>query len=270
MAIVIKYRKKVDEDAETENGSNENPSSNGTDSTNAGTDKDSAKKQQVDSKTEAEIAELKNAIALKKEQLLTRKNTYNTDIKTITQQKNQLESQIARESDSDKIKMLNTKVVELEKQARDKETVYDNDKRMIDLQILQYKAKIAGLGGTIDFNESIKSFGKKIYESLTNKTEEMFGLVSMVFDSMSSEKKISYYPSRTNQMGFAKKIIAYINEGNFANGDAMTNFSDFLIDMLNRSQIPFFSREKTDFTNRLIGEMSQNEVFSWIFDDKNN
>lgn len=170
------------------------------------------------------------------------------------------------------IAALRQEIVGKEEQKRSIQTDYENKVRIIDQQENQLKKKIADLGGSIENNESMKGFGKKLYEALANKTDEMFALISLVFESMMSEDKISFTPSATRCMTFAKNIIAYINRGEFKQETAVKDFSDFLMNMLNASQVSFSNREKETFVNSFIDAMSENTVFSWIFntETKNN
>lgn len=163
------------------------------------------------------------------------------------------------------IAALRQEIVGKEEQKRSIQTDYENKVRIIDQQENQLKKKIADLGGSIENNESLKGFGKKLYEAIANKTDEMFALISLVFESMVNEDKLSFTPSTTRCMTFAKNIIAYINRGEFKQETAVKDFSDFLMNMLNASQVSFSNREKETFVNSLIDAMSENTVFSWIF-----
>ncbi len=164
------------------------------------------------------------------------------------------------------ITSLRQEIVGKEEQKRAIQTDYENKVRIIDQQENQLKKKIADLGGSVENNESLKGFGKKLYEAIANKTDEMFALISLVFESMVNEDKLSFTPSTTRCMTFAKNIIAYINRGEFKQETAVKDFSDFLMNMLNASQVSFSNREKETFVNNLIDAMSDNTLFSWIFD----
>ena len=170
------------------------------------------------------------------------------------------------------ITALRQEIVGKEEQKRAIQTDYENKVRVIDQQENQLKKKIADLGGSVENNESLKVFGKKLYEAIANKTDEMFALISLVFESMVNEDKLSFTPSTTRCMTFAKNIIAYINRGEFKQETVVKDFSDFLMNMLNASQVSFSNREKETFVSKLIEAMSENTLFSWIFstETKNN
>ena len=160
---------------------------------------------------------------------------------------------------------LNTQIVGKLEQKRAVQTEYENKTRVLDQQINQLKQKVAQLGGDVKTDESFKGFGKKIYEAIINKTDEMFALISLVFNSM---EDISYKPDNTRCRTFAKNIVAYLNRGEFKAETVDKDLTDFLMKLLNNSQISLSNKEKDTFIKKLIENMKESTLFSWIFIDE--
>lgn len=160
---------------------------------------------------------------------------------------------------------LNTQIVGKLEQKRAVQTEFENKTRVLDQQINQLKQKVAQLGGDVKTDESIVMFGKKLYEAVTNKTDEMFALISLVFDSM---ENVSYRPDNTRCRTFAKNIIAYLNRGEFKSESVDRDLTDFLMNLLNKSQISLANKEKDTFVKKLIENMKESTLFSWIFEEK--
>ena len=160
---------------------------------------------------------------------------------------------------------LNTQIVGKLEQKRAVQTEFENKMRVLDQQINQLKQKVAQLGGDVKTDESVVMFGKKLYEAVTNKTDEMFALISLVFDSM---ENVSYRPDNTRCRTFAKNIIAYLNRGEFKSESVDRDLTDFLMNLLNKSQISLANKEKDTFVKKLIENMKESTLFSWIFEEK--
>lgn len=160
---------------------------------------------------------------------------------------------------------LNTQIVGKLEQKRAVQTEFENKTLVIDQQINQLKQKVAQLGGEVKTDESLKGFGKRLYESVMNKTDEMFALISLAFNSM---EDISYRPDNTRCKTFAKNIVAYLNRGEFKADSVDRDLTDFLMNLLNKSQISLSNKEKDTFVKKLIENMKNNTLFSWIFDEK--
>ena len=160
---------------------------------------------------------------------------------------------------------LNTQIVGKLEQKRAVQTEFENKTRVLDQQINQLKQKVAQLGGDVKTDESMVMFGKKLYEAVTNKTDEMFALISLAFDSM---ENVSYRPDNTRCRTFAKNIIAYLNRGEFKSESVDRDLTDFLMNLLNKSQISLANKEKDTFVKKLIENMKESTLFSWIFEEK--
>jgi len=261
MAIYIKYKKQIDEDDTSPENIGQQDST----------------EQENDSQVDDAISKLESDIVTLKEKKRTVQTDYENKVKNIEQQKNQLQEKLAQLDGADKDPQkkkesvsIKTDIIKKKNQKRVAQTEFENQTRTVDEQILQIEMKIAELDGDIDVNESLKRrIGRKLYEALLNKTDEMFDLVSFVFDEMMSEDRISFVPNETRCMRFAKNIIAYINRGEFTPETVKDDLFDFLMNLLGNSQISFSNREKEMFAEKLIDEMSENVLFSWIFENKN-
>ena len=160
---------------------------------------------------------------------------------------------------------LNMQIVGKLEQKRSAQTEYENKMRVFDQQINQLKQKIAQLGGDVKTDESSKGFGKKLYESILNKTDEMFAMISLVFDSM---EDISYRPDSTRCRTFAKNIVAYLNRIELNGSEKERDFMDFLMNLLNKSQVSLSNKEKDTFIKKLMDNMKESVLFSWVFENE--
>ena len=167
-----------------------------------------------------------------------------------------------------KIIELNKKLVDFKQKISDAKTEFENKVKSYESQKLQIEMELANLGVNIDPNESFKGFGKKLYEALTNKTDEMLALISLTFKSIDD---ISYIPDDKRCRTFARLIIAYINKWwEFTKDNAEKKLFDFIINLLNKSQISLSNKEKDIFVKKLLENMKENTVFSWMFENVQN
>ena len=159
---------------------------------------------------------------------------------------------------------INAQIVKEETNKRTEKTNYENRVREIDKRIIALKQQLAQLGGDVkpsEASESVVSFGRRLFEAITNKTDEMYALITMSFDSMES---LSYTPSDTRCRTFAKNMVAYINRRESGDGISENDFRDFVFNLLNKSQISLSSREKESFLNKLAENMKNSVLFSWV------
>ena len=99
---------------------------------------------------------------------------------------------------------INAQIAELVNKKLQRKTQYQNDIKNIDNQIVAMQKKVADLGEEIDPNiietESVHTplyrFGRNLFESVTNRTDEMFAIISLAFDDIES---LSYRPSDTDR-----------------------------------------------------------------------
>ena len=144
--------------------------------------------------------------------------------------------------------------------------VYRQDINKIDQMILALEIAIADQGGRVDPNSIEESanirFSKKLYESVLNKTDEMFASICMAFDDMDN---LSYRPDNTKCRTFAKNIIAFTNKLGSTLDDKEDMFRQFVRSLLNSSHISLGNNEKTKFIDKLCDVLRENTLFMWIF-----
>ena len=248
MAVYYLRKKKgITEDEDPENDS-ENNNNNRNDSEKNNTN-------------DAVIQDLNHDLVQKNEEEIMAKSDFDNKIRTNGQMKDQIRNKIAASADDPvATKSFCTQLVQLN--IKEIKMCYDFATKTRDIRLAkeQIKQMIIDAGGTI--NEQARGFGRRLYESVTNRTDEMFALISLTFDSMDG---LSYRPDSTRCRTFAKNIIAYINKGDFGEAEPEQGLSDFLINLLNRSQVSLSNKEKDAFVINLIDNMKESALFSWIF-----
>ena len=165
---------------------------------------------------------------------------------------------------------INAQIAELVNKKLQRKTQYQNDIKNIDNQIVAMQKKVADLGEEIDPNiietESVHTplyrFGRNLFESVTNRTDEMFAIISLAFDDIES---LSYRPSDTRCRTFAKNIIAFLNRNIWKTDDHGEEFNDFMRNLLNASHVSLSTREKEAFIEKLSDSMKDNAMFNWIY-----
>lgn len=196
------------------------------------------------------------------------KKNVNEDDEPTDNGQSQSGSNPQEEANKNKIQSLQTRLIDIQNKLRDAKKRYEDDTRPLEQQKLQIQKQINELGGILNMqnNESAKTrFGRRLYESVTNKTDEVFGLISLVFDEMDG---LSYRPDKTRCRTFAKNIVAFVNKNDGDREGFETKFSDFLMNLLNKSQVSLSNKEKDNFAKGLIEKMKESTLFSWIFNEK--
>lgn len=167
---------------------------------------------------------------------------------------------------------VNTQIAELLNKKMMLRTQYHNDVKNIDSQIVQLQKQKAELGEDVDidcieekWNPDLR-FGRKLFEAVTNRTDEMFGAIKIAFESIDN---LSVRPTDTRCRTFAKNIISYLNKVSWYGKDHTSDFSDYVRNMLNKSQVSLSNDEKKAFVDKLVGILKDNALFSWIFGLKN-
>ena len=167
-----------------------------------------------------------------------------------------------------KASMINGQISELLNQRLQRKTQYQNDVKVIEQKIVALSKQLADLGENIDTNvieESFRAvrFSKKLYESSTNRTDEMYLELRQAFDDIDD---LSYTPEDAKLKRFAKTIIGYINHSNFKNdNDKATSFEDYVMLMVNNSHLSLTKKELKMFITNLVNNLKENTMFSWIF-----
>lgn len=162
---------------------------------------------------------------------------------------------------------LNTQIAELLNKKMTLKTQYQNDVRNIEAQIIQLQKQKADIGENVDVNCLDENkvelrFSRKLYEAVTNKTDEMFAAITIAFDNVDN---ISIKPHSTRCRTFAKNIISYLNKVNWYGTEHTTEFIDYVRNMLNNSQVSLSNTEKETFIDKLTETLKSNPIFGWIF-----
>lgn len=163
---------------------------------------------------------------------------------------------------------IKTQIVELVNQRLQRKTQYQQDIKNIESRIVSLQKQLADLDEDIDpsiIEESFKSksFSKKLFESVTNRTDEMYVMLRTSFDQI---EDLSYTPEDVRLQRFAKTIIGYINKSSFQNeNNKADDFEDFVMAMINNSHVSLTKKEIQTFIDNFTNNLKENTMFSWIF-----
>ena len=265
---VVFYPKKVTEADEIQDA---NASNGNSQETNDNT-------QNAENNTET--TELDNQIVQLTNRKNALKNAYNSDIKVFNDQIVALQNQKANidnaqpenneqaAANRSKMIQINMQLIDLANKKLQRKNQYNNDIKGVDQQLVLVNREIAEAGGDININiigesEVVrKRFGKKLFEAVVNRTDEMYAAIKMAFDKI---ENLSYSPDNTQCKTFAKNIVAYLNKIGWESGENEKNFRTFLYGLLNASHISLGNAEKDKFVNNLIDVMKENTLFNWVF-----
>lgn len=266
------HKKKIDEADEIQNG---NGDSNASQDVNVRDDQSQERNTET-----SEINTQINMWTSRKSQL---KTQYSADLKPINdqitllqKQKSDLESDVPQNDEQaaaqrSKMININKQIIELVNRKLVRKTTYQNDVRNAEQNLVSLYRQQADNGGYVDpkcVDESAKAkyrFSRKLYEAVINRTEEMYGIISMAFDEIEG---LSYRPEATKCKTYAKNIISFLNRFESTGDDGML-FSDFVYSMLNNSHVSLSNTEKEKFVENLINAMKENPMFSWVFKNEN-
>lgn len=177
-------------------------------------------------------------------------------------------NELKNPQDAQKVSALNNQIAELVNQKLQKKNQYQQEIKSIEDKIVQIQKQLADLGEDVDptlIDESVKTprFSKLLFESVTNRTDEMYVALKTSFDNVEG---LSYTPEDTKLRRFAKTIIGYINRGSFQNDDDKSEkFKSYVMTMLNNSHISMTKKEIQTFIDSLTNTLKENVMFSWIF-----
>ena len=177
-------------------------------------------------------------------------------------------NELKNPQDAQKVSALNNQIAELVNQKLQKKNQYQQEIKSIEDKIVQIQKQLADLGEdlyTTLIDESVKTprFSKLLFESVTNRTDEMYVALKTSFDNVEG---LSYTPEDTKLRRFAKTIIGYINRGSFQNDDDKSEkFKSYVMTMLNNSHISMTKKEIQTFIDSLTNTLKENVMFSWIF-----
>ena len=127
-----------------------------------------------------------------------------------------------------------------------------------------------GAAPTQDKNEGVTyKFSKKLYESLvTSKADELYGAIKGTLDKLDD---LSYYMDNKTCQTFAKRLLAWLNEQGWNDGqNHWDDFEDHVRQMLTSGTISLSRREINSFISEFSKVLKENTVFGWIFGHKFN
>lgn len=275
MKINIYTRKKLQEADEIQNGDG-SPNTSQETNTNS---TDQSRDQSVDiTEPSKQLVDLINRKTKLKTQYDADIKVFNDQITLLQKQRSDLQaagSQNSGPQNSEQVKANKAKIIQTNIALNDlankkfaKKTSYQQEVKNIEQRMIDLNKTIADNGGDVDvkcIDESMKRnirFSKKLYESVLNKTDEMFAEICMAFDNVDN---LSYRPDNTKCKTFAKNIISYLNKIGWGSGKHDGEFRTFLFNMLNASHISLSQSEKDKFINNLISLMKENTLFMWLF-----
>lgn len=168
-----------------------------------------------------------------------------------------------------RIREINSKIVQEQNKILQAEKTYQNIKATCNNNIIQLNNEKAKLGASVDANsvktESLRSdFKMGLFESTVNKTDELFGIICLSFDSIDG---LSYRPSDTRCRTIARDIINNIYRK--VNKESMSEdvFKDYVYSRLNNSHVSLSKKERDAFMENLLNGLKESVLFSWIFEN---
>ena len=170
------------------------------------------------------------------------------------------------------IEGLRAKIVNLQSQIQRKEETFNREKANLQKQIIMINDQLVKLGAapTQDKNEGVTyKFSKKLYESLvTSKADELYGAIKGTLDKLDD---LSYYMDNKTCQTFAKRLLAWLNEQGWNDGqNHWDDFEDHVRQMLTSGTISLSRREINSFISEFSKVLKENTVFGWIFGHKFN
>lgn len=171
-----------------------------------------------------------------------------------------------------RIREINSKIVQEQNKILQAEKTYQNIKATCNNNIIQLNNEKAKLGASVDANsvktESLKSdFRMGLFESTVNKTDELFGIICLSFDSIDG---LSYRPSDTRCRTIARDIINNIYRKENKESMSEDAFKDYVSSRLNNSHVSLSRKERDAFMENLLNGLKESVLFSWIFENKTN
>lgn len=272
--MIVEFIDKIEEADDVQ----DNPSGDNQQDTN--TDTKEQDPNQADPDKEAEVTDLQQNVSNLLSKKTMRKTRYTNELKpfndriaALVKQRGELEG--IKPENPDQADINNQKIAQKNAQINDLinkklalKTAYQTDIKNIENQLVSANQRIADNGGTVIPNyidESMNRemrFSKKLFESVLNKTDEMYAAICLAFDKIDN---LSFTPDNTRCKTFAKNIIAYLNKMGWGSGAKEEEFKTFLYGLLNASHLSLARKEKDSFVNNLIEEMKGNALFKWLF-----
>ena len=168
-----------------------------------------------------------------------------------------------------RIREINSKIVQEQNKILQAEKTYQNIKATCNNNIIQLNNEKAKLGASVDANsvktESLKSdFKMGLFESTVNKTDELFGIICLSFDSIDG---LSYRPSDTRCRTIARDIINNIYRKENKESMSEDVFKDYVYSRLNNSHISLSKKERDAFMENLLNGLKESVLFSLFFEN---
>ena len=184
----------------------------------------------------------------------------------------QEQNNIQQQKNNSTIEGLRAKIVNLQSQIQRKEETFNREKANLQKQIIMINDQLVKLGAapTQDKNEGVTyKFSKKLYESLvTSKADELYGAIKGTLDKLDD---LSYYMDNKTCQTFAKRLLAWLNEQGWNDGqNHWDDFEDHVRQMLTSGTISLSRREINSFISEFSKVLKENTVFGWIFGNKFN
>lgn len=179
----------------------------------------------------------------------------------------QEQNNIQQQKNNSTIEGLRAKIVNLQSQIQRKEETFNREKANLQKQIIMINDQLVKLGAapTQDKNEGVTyKFSKKLYESLvTSKADELYGAIKGTLDKLDD---LSYYMDNKTCQTFAKRLLAWLNEQGWNDGqNHWDDFEDHVRQMLTSGTISLSRREINSFISEFSKVLKENTVFGWIF-----
>lgn len=195
---------------------------------------------------------------------------FEDDVNDTGEQQEQNNTQ--QQKNNSTIEGLRAKIVNLQSQIQRKEETFNREKANLQKQIIMINDQLVKLGAapTQDKNEGVTyKFSKKLYESLvTSKADELYGAIKGTLDKLDN---LSYYMDNKTCQTFAKRLLAWLNEQGWNDGqNHWDDFEDHVRQMLTSGTISLSRREINSFISEFSKVLKENTVFGWIFGHKFN
>ena len=190
---------------------------------------------------------------------------FEDDVNDTVEQQEQNNTQ--QQKNNSTIEGLRAKIVNLQSQIQRKEETFNREKANLQKQIIMINDQLVKLGAapTQDKNEGVTyKFSKKLYESLvTSKADELYGAIKGTLDKLDD---LSYYMDNKTCQTFAKRLLAWLNEQGWNDGqNHWDDFEDHVRQMLTSGTISLSRREINSFISEFSKVLKENTVFGWIF-----
>ena len=178
-------------------------------------------------------------------------------------------SQQSENPNDARIREINSKIVQEQNKILQAEKTQQNIKATCNNNIIQLNNEKAKLGASVDANsvktESLKSdFKMGLFESTVNKTDELFGIICLSFDSIDG---LSYRPSDTRCRTIARDIINNIYRKENKESMSEDSFKDYVYSRLNNSHVSLSKKERDAFMENFLNGLKESVLFSWIFEN---